>query len=133
MLGPSVVSWKTKKQPVVSRSSAESEYHSMAATCCELVWLAKLIKDMGVPVEAPIPLYFDNKAAIHIAHNPVFHERTKHVELDCHLVRSHVSSKFISPLHVSTSKQPADIFTNAFSLEQLHHLCSKLGVIHSGA
>ncbi|CAM8898856.1 unnamed protein product [Rhodiola kirilowii] len=136
LLGSSAVSWKTKKQPVVSRSSAESEYRSMAATCCELVWLVRLIKDMGVIAETPIPLYCDNKAAIHIAHNPVFHERTKHVELDCHLVRSHISSKFISPVHVSTSEQPADIFTKALSLEQLHHLCSKLGVtnfLHSSA
>ncbi|CAM8932959.1 unnamed protein product [Rhodiola kirilowii] len=128
LLGPSVVSWKTKKQPVVSRSSAESEYRSMAATCCELVWLARLIKDMGVQVETPVPLFCDNKAAIHIAHNPVFHERTKHVELDCHLVRSHVTSKFISPVHVSTFDQPADIFTKSLPLDQLHHLCSKLGV-----
>ncbi|CAM8883003.1 unnamed protein product [Rhodiola kirilowii] len=86
MLGSSIVSWKTKKQPVVSRSLAESEYRSMAAVCCELVWLARLIGDMGVSVTASIPLYCDNKAAIHIAHNPVFHEWTKHVELDCHLV-----------------------------------------------
>ncbi|CAM8956776.1 unnamed protein product [Rhodiola kirilowii] len=108
----------------------------MAATCCELVWLARLIRDMGVQAEVPIPLYCDNKVAIHIAHNSVFHERTKHVELDRHLVRSHVTSKFISPLHVSTSEQPADIFSKALSLEQLQHLCSKLGVtnfLHSGA
>ncbi|CAM8920683.1 unnamed protein product [Rhodiola kirilowii] len=108
----------------------------MAATCCELVWLARLIRDMGVPVTAPIPLHCDNKAAIHIAHNPVFHERTKHVELDCHLVRSHVISKFISPSHASTLEQPVDIFTKSLPLDQLHYLCSKLGVsnfLHSAA
>ncbi|CAM8972042.1 unnamed protein product [Rhodiola kirilowii] len=136
LLGSCIVSWKTKKQPVVSRSSAESEYRAMAAVCCELVWLARLIKDMGVCVEASIPLHCDNKAALHIAHNPVFHERTKHVELDCHLVRSHVTSQFISPVHISTSDQPADIFTKTLPLEQLRHLCSKLGVtnfLHSAA
>ncbi|CAM8910028.1 unnamed protein product [Rhodiola kirilowii] len=135
-LGSCAVSWKTKKQPVISRSSAESEYRSMAATCCELVWLARLLADMRVHVVQPIPLHCDNKAAIHIAHNPVFHERTKHVELDCHLVRSHVCSKFIKPLHLSTSNQPADLFTKPLTLEQLRHLCSKLGVsnfLHSVA
>ncbi|CAM8929374.1 unnamed protein product [Rhodiola kirilowii] len=108
----------------------------MAATCCELVWLARLLVDMNVPVAQPIPLHCDNKAAMHIAHNPVFHERTKHVELDCHLVRSHVCSKFIKPLHLPTSDQPADLFTKPLSLEQLRYLCSKLGVsnfLHSAA
>ncbi|CAM8920282.1 unnamed protein product [Rhodiola kirilowii] len=135
-LGPSIISWKTKKQPVVSRSSAASEYRAMAAVCCELVWLARLLDDMGVSVHQPIPLRCDNKAAIHIAHNPVFHERTKHIEIDCHLVRSHVNSGFVSPLHVGTTEQPADIFTKSLPQDQLQHLCSKLGVsnfLHAAA
>ncbi|CAM8913179.1 unnamed protein product [Rhodiola kirilowii] len=135
-LGPCAISWKTKKQPVISRSSAESEYRSMAATCCELTWLARLLADMKVPILSSIPLHCDNKAAIHIAHNPVFHERTKHVELDCHLIRSHVTSKFIKPVHLPTSDQPADIFTKPLTMDQLRHLCSKLGVsnfLHSAA
>ncbi|CAM8987644.1 unnamed protein product [Rhodiola kirilowii] len=128
MLGPCIISWKTKKQPVISRSSAESEYRSMAAVCCELTWLARLISVMGVAVSSAIPLYCDNKVAIHIAHNPVFHERTKHVELDCHLVRAHVLSKFVQPMHITTNEQPADIFTKSLTREQLQYLCSKLGV-----
>ncbi|CAM8879336.1 unnamed protein product [Rhodiola kirilowii] len=121
---------------MVSRSSAESECRSMAAMCCELVWLARLIADMGVPVMQSILLHCDNKAALHIAHNPVFHERTKHVELDCHLVRAHVTSKFITPVYISTNEQPADLFTKALASEQLHFLCGKLGVsnfLHSAA
>ncbi|CAM8937311.1 unnamed protein product [Rhodiola kirilowii] len=135
-LGSCAISWKTKKQPVISRSSVESEYRSMAMTCCELTWLVRLLADMRVPVSYSIPLHCDNKAAIHIAHNPVFHERTKHVELDCHLVRSHVCSKFIKPVHLSTSDQPADLFTKPLTMEQLRYLCSKLGVsnfLHSAA
>ncbi|CAM8963494.1 unnamed protein product [Rhodiola kirilowii] len=136
MIGPCIISWKTKKQPVVSRSSTESEYRSMTAVCCELSWLARLISDMGVKVQAVIPLHCDNKAALHIAHNPVFHERTKHVELDCHLVRAHVLSKFVLPLHILSNEQPADMFTKPLQRDQLLYLCSKLGVsnfLHSTA
>ncbi|CAM8956689.1 unnamed protein product [Rhodiola kirilowii] len=100
----------------------------MAIVCCELVWLARLLGDLGVEVSHLIPMHCDNKAAIHIAHNPVFHEQTKHIEIDCHLVRSHVLSSFISTVHVSTTEQPADIFTKSLQRDQFQHLCSKLGV-----
>ncbi|CAM8929909.1 unnamed protein product [Rhodiola kirilowii] len=108
----------------------------MAAVCCELVWLARLVGNIGVSVTTPIPLHCDNKTAIHIAHNPIFHERTKHVELDCHLVCSHVASKFISSLHLPTFEQPANIFIKALPMDQFNHLYSKLGVsnfLHSVA
>ncbi|CAM8893796.1 unnamed protein product [Rhodiola kirilowii] len=136
LLGSSIISWKTKKQPVVSRCSTESEYRAMAAACCELVWLSRLLHDMGVSVAQFILLHCDNKAAIHIAHNPVFHELTKHIEIDCHLVRAHFFSKFINPVHIGTADQPADIFTKPLQADQLQYLCSKLGVsnfLHSAA
>ncbi|CAM9000433.1 unnamed protein product [Rhodiola kirilowii] len=130
LLGSSIISWKTKKQPMVSRSSAESEYRAMAVACCELVWMTRLLGDMGIITPQPIPIRGDNKVAIHIAHNPVFHERTKHIEIDCHLVCIHVLSKFITPIHVSTTEQSADIFTKALQRDQLQYLCSKLGVLN---
>ncbi|XP_048229512.1 uncharacterized mitochondrial protein AtMg00810-like [Ricinus communis] len=82
-LGDSVISWKSKKQDVISRSSTEVEYRAMASTTCEIVWLRWLLVDMGVFLRQPTPLHCDNKIAIQIAHNPVFHERTKHIEIDC--------------------------------------------------
>ncbi|KAL0404416.1 UNVERIFIED_CONTAM: Retrovirus-related Pol polyprotein from transposon RE2 [Sesamum radiatum] len=86
-LGGSLVSWKTKKQATVSRSSAETEYRSMASTVCKLLWISYILGDFGINVSSPIPFHCDNKVAIHITENPVFHERTKHLDIDCHIVR----------------------------------------------
>ncbi|KAL0396039.1 UNVERIFIED_CONTAM: Retrovirus-related Pol polyprotein from transposon RE1 [Sesamum calycinum] len=86
-LGISPVSWKTKKQTTAARSSAEAEYRSMAATTCEITWVTNVLQDLGVRIDTPVPFFCDNKAALHITANPVFHERTKHVEIDCHVVR----------------------------------------------
>ncbi|CAM8896551.1 unnamed protein product [Rhodiola kirilowii] len=127
-LGPSLISWRTRKQATVSRSLAESEYRAMAKTCCELVWIAAVLQDLHIAVSAPIALYCDNQSATHIAKNPNFHERTKHIELDCHLVRQHFSSGFISPKFIASSSQPADMFTKALTADTLLRLSNKLGV-----
>ncbi|CAM8949089.1 unnamed protein product [Rhodiola kirilowii] len=128
LLGHCLISWKTKKQSVVSRSSAEAEYRAMTQVSCELVWLTILLKDFNVQISLPIPLHCDNNAALHIARNPVFHERTKHVELDCHVVRQHVSSGFLAPQYVPSSSQLADLFTKPLPGDLLTQLCSKLNV-----
>ncbi|KAL0440088.1 UNVERIFIED_CONTAM: Retrovirus-related Pol polyprotein from transposon RE2 [Sesamum latifolium] len=70
--GDAVISWKTKKQTVVSRSTAEAEYRSMAATVCELCWITYLLTDFGVSLKLPIQLFCNNQAALHIMANPVF-------------------------------------------------------------
>lgn len=87
-LGSSPVSWKAKKQSVVARSTAEAEYRAMALTACEITWLSALLKDMGLHNLPPAILKCDNQAAISIAANPVMHERTKHIEIDCHFVHT---------------------------------------------
>lgn len=84
LVGGSPVSWKTKKQKVVSHSSAEAEYRSMAQATREIKWLRRLLSDLGVKQSKSSELYCDSKSAIYIAANPVFHERTKHIESDCH-------------------------------------------------
>nr|XP_016476611.1 PREDICTED: uncharacterized mitochondrial protein AtMg00810-like [Nicotiana tabacum] len=85
-LGSSPISWKSKKQTSISLSSAEAEYRSMRRVVAELTLLVRLFDDLSIPISLPVPLHSDSQTAIHIAKNPVFHERTKHVKLDCHFV-----------------------------------------------
>ena len=89
-LGDALVSWRSKKQSIVSRSSAEAEYRAMATTTCELTWIIHLLQDLHVKHDKLVLLHCDNQAALHIATNPVFHERSKHIEVDCHVVRNKI-------------------------------------------
>lgn len=96
LLGDTPISWKTKKQNIVSHSSAEAEYRSMASSMCELKWLRGLLISFGVHHKVPMLHLCDNQSALHMSHNPVHHERTKHIEVDCHLVRDAVQACIIT-------------------------------------
>ncbi|KAL0423307.1 UNVERIFIED_CONTAM: Retrovirus-related Pol polyprotein from transposon RE1 [Sesamum radiatum] len=130
-LGSSLISWKTKKQASVSRSSAEAEYRSMGSTVCELLWISYLLHEFQIDLQLPIPFWCDNKTALHITANPVFHERTKHLDINCHLVRDQFKLGFISPAHVPGSQQLADLFTKAVSVNDFAHPIGKLGLVVS--
>ncbi|KAG7537225.1 Leucine-rich repeat [Arabidopsis suecica] len=112
-LGSSLISWKSKKQQVVSKSSAEAEYRALSFATDELLWLDHFFKELQVPLSKPTLLWCDNTAAIHIANNSVFHERTKHIESDCHSVRERLVAGLFKLLHVNTHLQLADPFTKA--------------------
>ncbi|XP_043710468.1 uncharacterized mitochondrial protein AtMg00810-like [Telopea speciosissima] len=131
-LGSSPVSWKTKKQTTVSRSSSEVEYHAMAVATCEITWLSYLLKDLGVQSSLPVPLHCDNQAALHIAANPVFYEHTEHIEIDCHVVREKVFQGLIAPTKIDSADQVTDLFTKSFGRPQFLQLKSKLGIRGSG-
>ena len=125
-LGNSLVSWKSKKQDRVSKSSTESKYRVMSSACSEIIWLQGLLGELGFPQVEPTPLHADNTSAIQIAANPVFHERTKHIEVDCHSIREAYDARVISLTHIYTTLQTADVFTKALSKHQHHFLVNKL-------
>lgn len=110
-LEQSPVSWKTRKQETACRSSAEAEYRAIDFLTQELIWLKKVLHTLGVVHKQPMVICCDSKSAIYIATNPVFHERTKHVELDCHFVRDEIVTGNIVVMHVDSKSQLEDIFT----------------------
>lgn len=124
----SPISWKSKKQSVVSRSSSEAEYRAMASAASEVAWLVRLLEELGVTGLKPITLHCDNQSALYIAKNPVFHERTKHIELDCHFTRDKVLEGLLQLSYLPTQHQLADILTKVVPSPHLRELLSKLGM-----
>ena len=130
-LGDSLISWKSKKQHTVSLSSAESEYRSLRRVTAELSWLSRLLHELEIPNITPIPVKSNSQAAIYIARNPVYHERTKHIELDYHFVREKLCSGLISLTYTPTKLQLADVLTKPLTGIQHHSILGKLGVTSS--
>lgn len=123
-----LVTWRSKKQTVVARSSAEAEYRAMANGICELLWIKRIFEDLRLELELPMKLYCDNKAAISIAQNPVQHDRTKHIEIDRHFVKENLEAGVICIPFVASEDQTADILTKGLFKSSFDLLVSKLGM-----
>lgn len=128
-IGDSLVSWKAKKQTTIAKSSSEVEYRALASATCELQWLQYLLNDLHIILHKQPLLYCDNNSAIHIAANPVFHERTKHLEIDCHIVREKCQAGLMKLMPISTHDQVADIFTKGLHPVSFAKLVYKLGLV----
>ena len=125
-LGHNLISWCAKKQHTISRSSTEAEYRAMANTTAELTWLTYILRDLHLPLISPPVLYCDNISALHMTINPVFHARSKHIELDYHFVREQVALGNLITNHIPASNQIADLFTKPVSKAALLRFQSKL-------
>ena len=108
-----MVSWNSKKQPIVALSSTEAEYRGAALAACEILWLMKLLADLGIEVCHPIKLFCDNMSSVQLAHNLVYHARTKHIEVHYHFIRETVLMRWTDLIHVNIEDQIADIFTKS--------------------
>jgi len=109
-LGGNLVTWKSEKQSVVARSSAEARFWAMTQGICELLWLKIILEDLKIKWDEPMKLYCDNKSAISIAHNLFYQSyRTKHIEVDMHFIKEKFNSAMICTPYVSTQGQLADI------------------------
>ncbi|CAL2279421.1 unnamed protein product [Prunus armeniaca] len=127
-LGPNILTWTAKKQSTVSRSSSEAEYRALATTVAELQWFRYLFRELGVPLRTPPCVFVDNISALHMAANPVFHARTRHIEIDYHFVRELLARGVLRTRHVSSQHQLADIFTKSLSRERFSFLSGKLNL-----
>ena len=127
-VGGNLVTWRSKKQNVVALSSAEAEFRGMTKGICELLWLRKLLTELGYKPTSTINLFCDNKAAIAIAQNPVQHGRTKHVEVDRHFIKQKLEAKVFQFPFVKSEDQLADILTNAIFSKAFHNSLDQLGI-----
>ena len=115
-LGDNLVSWSSKRQPTLSRSSAEAEYRGVANVVSESYWIRNLLLELHCPIRKATLVYCDNVSAIYLSGNPVQHQRTKHIEMDIHFVREKVARGEVRVRHVPSRYQIADIFTKGLPL-----------------
>ncbi|KAH9726030.1 retrovirus-related pol polyprotein from transposon RE1 [Citrus sinensis] len=128
-LGNNLVSWSSKKQPVIARSSTESEYRSLAAASAEISWLQSLFSELKLQCTEKPAIWCDNLSATELARNPVFHSRTKHIEIDIHYVRDKVLAGELNINYVPSEEQVADIMTKPLSFIKFNYLRAKLNVL----
>ncbi|GJV33268.1 ribonuclease H-like domain-containing protein [Tanacetum coccineum] len=127
-LNNSLVSWKSKKQNTLSKSSTEAEYSALASVTSEVIWILKFLKDLQIKNLLPVSLHCDSNSAIKIAVNPVFHKRTKHLEIDLHFVREKVLKGVVKTVKVDSANQIAHILTKGLDTIQHLELIKKLGM-----
>ena len=127
-LGSNLVSWSARKQSTVSRSSTESEYKAVADATAEVMWIQTLLRELNINSPKAAKLWCDNIGAKYLSANPVFHARTKHIEVDYHFVRERVARRLLDIEFVSSGDQIADGFTKALSVRLLENFKHNLNM-----
>ncbi|KAH9725755.1 retrovirus-related pol polyprotein from transposon RE2 [Citrus sinensis] len=127
-LGSNLISWSSKKQSVVARSNAESEYRALAAASAEISWIQSLFDELGIECSSLPMIWCDNVSAIELAKNLVYHSRTKHIELDMHFIRDKVLAKELEIRYIPSEEQIADILTKPLTFIHFNYFRAKLNV-----
>ncbi|XP_051122142.1 secreted RxLR effector protein 161-like [Andrographis paniculata] len=128
-LGDSLISWRSMKQTVISQSNADLEYRALADTTTELLWLQWLLADLGVSQPSATTIHCDSQSAMEILTNDVFHERTKHIKIDCHIVCHHVANENVSLSSTSSADQTVDGFTKSYLPDRFQSFLNKLKLV----
>lgn len=128
-LGTNLISWSARKQHTVSRSSTEAEYKAVADATAEIMWIQILLKEIGIESPKAARLWCDNIGAKYLSANPIFHARTKHIEVDYHFVRERVSRKLLEIDYVPSADQVADGFTKALPTQKLESFKHNLNLV----
>ena len=126
--GPNLISWCARNQATVSRSSTEAEYKALANATAEVIWIQSMLKELGVPQVQPPCLWCDNLGATYLSANPVFHARTKHIEIDFHFVRERVANKQLEIRFIPSKNQLADGFTKALPVKSFEEFKRNLNL-----
>ena len=127
-IGNTAFTWSSKKQPIVTLSTCEAEYVGAASCVCHAVWLRNLLKTVGILQDDPTVIHVDNKSTIALAKNPVFHDRSKHIDTRFHFIRDCISRKEVQVEYVKTEDQIADIFTKLLKVNVFNNLRTLLVV-----
>lgn len=132
LLGSNLISWSSRKQQTVSRSSTEAEYKAIANVTAELIWLQTLLRELGIYQSSAPILWCDILGATYLTSNPVFHARTKHIEVDFHFVREQVARQALNVRFISSKDQLADVFTKALPKAPFTQICHNLNLVQRG-
>lgn len=127
-LGDNLVSWSAKKQRVVSKSGTEAEYRALSNGAAEIIWIMSLLNEFSYQIEPKTVIWCDNKSAIALAENPVFHGRTKHIEIDIHFLRDLIKKGQVEIKYIPGRRQVANIMTKALPYESFEFHKNKLRV-----
>ncbi|KAA3468613.1 laccase-2-like [Gossypium australe] len=127
-LGSSMFCWSLRKQNLVAQSTVEAEYVAAAAAVNQAIWLRKILDDLNLHQEGATEIFCDNKSAVAIAKNPVFHGRTNHFSIKLHVVREMEQAREVELIHCNSEEQIADIFTKALNAARFIKLRKELGV-----
>jgi hypothetical protein len=129
-LGDNLVSWSSKRQNIVSRSSAEAEYHAVANGVAEACWFQQLLLELHALLSKSTLIYRDNISAVYLSTNPIQHQCTKHVEIDLHFMLERIPISDVHILHVPTTSQFVDIFTKGLPISVFLEFWSNLNIHH---